>query len=430
MTTRAEAAVAAAMAGLGRGAAAGVAVSGGGDSVALLDLAARAAPLAGVDLRAVTLDHGLRPAAAREARLVARWARARGIPHTTLRWEGPPPAGNLQAEARAARYRLIGEWARGAGLGAVMLAHTLDDVAETFLMRLGRRAGVEGLAAMAPDFRREGMRWLRPLLGVERAELRDHLRAVGQPWIEDPSNEDTRYGRARVRRVLPALAGAGIAAADLAEVAHHLAEARAALAHHAAETAARIVTEDRGDLIVAREGFAAEPAETRRRILSAALRWISGADHPARGAEIGRFDAALCAGRAATLSGGRRAPAGDTARIGREPRAGAAAVAPPGGIWDGRWRLAGPPAPAGACLRATGAAGLALCPGWRALGLPRASQIAAPALWSAEGTLLAAPLAGRGGPAGAEPWRISASGWRLVHDDGDWRIEARGDIPI
>ncbi|MGA1210324.1 MAG: hypothetical protein ACO3U4_11920, partial [Gemmobacter sp.] len=107
-----------------------------------------------------------------------------------------------------------------------------------------------------------------------------------------------------------------------------------------------------------------------------------------------------------------------------------AAVAPPGSIWDGRWRLAGPPAPAGACLRATGAAGLALCPGWRALGLPRASQIAAPALWSAEGTLLAAPLAGRGGPAGAEPWRISASGWRLVHDDGDWRIEARGDIPI
>jgi len=429
--TPAEAAVAAALAGLGPGAAAGVAVSGGGDSVALLDLAARAARSAGVDLRAVTLDHGLRPEAAREARLVARWARALGVAHTTLRWEERPPAGNLQAEARAARYRLIGSWARDGGLGAVLLAHTLDDVAETFLMRLGRRAGVEGLAAMAPDFRRDGMRWLRPLLGIERADLREHLRAVGQAWIEDPSNEDPRFGRARMRRLLPALAGAGIAAADLAEVARNLGAARAALAHHAAEAAALIVTEDRGDLILGRARYAAQPAETRRRILTWALRWISGVDHPARGAEIGRLDDALRAGRAATLGGVRLVTAGDgMARIGREPRAVAAAVSAPDRSWDGRWRLSGPPAPAGAVLRATGAAGLALCPGWRQLGLPRASQIAAPALWSAEGALLAAPLAGRGGPAGAEPWRISALGWGAEPVDGDWRIEARGDIPI
>lgn len=431
MTTPAEDAVAAALAGLGRGAVVGVAVSGGGDSVALLDIASRVGAAAGVGLRAVTLDHGLRPESALEARLVAGWARARGVAHSTLRWNGPTDDGNLQAAARAARYRLIGAWARAEGVGAVLLAHTIDDVAETFLMRLGRRSGVEGLAMMSSAFRREGVLWLRPLLGIERSELRDHLRRVGQVWIEDPSNEDPRFGRARMRRLLPALAAGGIPVAALADVARNLGAARAALAHHAAEAAAQVLTEDRGDLVVARDAYVALPAETRRRLLTRALRWISGTDHPARGAGIGRFDAALCAGRAATLGGVRLQPGrAGAARLGREPRAVGAVLSDPARAWDGRWRLEGAPPPAGAVLRATGAAGLAACPGWRRFGLPRASQIAAPALWSAEGGLLAAPLAGRFGPEGSDIWRISALGWGAAPDDDDWRIEAGGDIPI
>ena len=124
-----------------------VAVSGGGDSVALLLLLQEtgARPLA-----AVTVDHGLRPESAAEAAAVAALCSARGIAHTLLRWEEPAGAGNLQARAREARRRLIGDWARGRGIGAVALGHTLDDQAETFLLRLARGSGVDGLSGMAP----------------------------------------------------------------------------------------------------------------------------------------------------------------------------------------------------------------------------------------------------------------------------------------
>jgi tRNA(Ile)-lysidine synthase len=428
VTADPEVALRAFLARIAPGSSVAIAVSGGGDSVALLHLAARVAPALGLGLAAVTVDHGLRPEAATEARAVSGWAATRGIGHTTLSWVERPARGNLQAAARAARYRLIGSWAREQGHGVVLLAHTADDVAETFLMRIGRRSGAEGLAAMAEEFRFEGLRWLRPFATVRRSALRAVLTEAAQGWIEDPSNADARFARARIRRALPALEAAGVGIADVLASARHLAAARAALRAHAAEAAARVVAPDRGDLVVDCAGFAALPAETRLRILRAALRWISGAPHPARAAEIARLDAALIAGRAATLAGVRMAPSGaGRARLGREPRAVGEIVTPAADLWDGRWRLEGPAPPAEARLRVTGAAGLAQAPCWRALGLPRPSQLAAPALWSADGTLLAAPLAGLAGHGG---WRVSATGWPSGLVDDVWRIEDDGDIPI
>src|SRR5689334_5885658 len=126
-----------------------IAVSGGGDSVALMHLLAawarrrkRQAPAI------VTVDHGLRAGSAGDARKVARWAKAAGLKPHALRWEGPHPNSDVEAQARQARYRLMGEWTRAHDITALYIAHTLDDQAETFLLRLIRGSGLDGLAAM------------------------------------------------------------------------------------------------------------------------------------------------------------------------------------------------------------------------------------------------------------------------------------------
>jgi len=190
-----------------------VAVSGGGDSLALMHLAADWA--GGAPLAAVTVDHGLRPESAAEAREVARAAGALGLRHETLLWRGWDGHGNLQAAARDARHALIAEWARTEGRGTVLLGHTRDDQAETVLMALARAAGPDGLSAMQAACEARGVLWLRPLLGVGREELRAELRRRGAAWAEDASNADPRFERVRARRALRALAPVGIDAPAL-----------------------------------------------------------------------------------------------------------------------------------------------------------------------------------------------------------------------
>ncbi len=151
----------------------GIAVSGGGDSTALLLSLARGFAETGVTLHAATVDHGLRPEAAAEARAAAGQAADLGISHDTLRWQGWDGAGNLQDQARRARYALLSDWARGQGIPTVALGHTSDDRAETVLMRLGRAAGVDGLAAMHRERWVDGIRFLRPMLSLTREDLRE-----------------------------------------------------------------------------------------------------------------------------------------------------------------------------------------------------------------------------------------------------------------
>ena len=161
----------------------GVAVSGGGDSMALLLLLEEAAARAGRVVAAVTVDHGLRPESGGEAAAVAALCAGRGIAHATCRWGDWDGAGNLLDRARQARRALIADWARGRGIGAVALGHTLDDQAETVVLRLARGSGVDGLAGMAAVVRAEGILWLRPLLGVRRdgapGLARDQGRGLG-----------------------------------------------------------------------------------------------------------------------------------------------------------------------------------------------------------------------------------------------------------
>jgi tRNA(Ile)-lysidine synthase len=208
-----------------------LAVSGGPDSVALMWLAARwrAAQSRGPRLMAVTVDHGLRAEAAREAQGVKRLAGTLDLPHRTLRWTGPKPKTGLPAAARDARYRLLAKAARAFGATHILTAHTRDDQAETLLMRMSRGSGLAGLAAMARQSERDGVVLARPLLQLPKSRLVATLTRAKVGFVVDPSNEDTSFTRPRFRALMPALASEGCDSRNLARLASRLARANAAL---------------------------------------------------------------------------------------------------------------------------------------------------------------------------------------------------------
>src|SRR5258708_3503119 len=185
-----------------------LAVSGGPDSIALLWLAARwrRSLARGPRLIAVTVDHGLRSEAAREARDVKRLARMLDLPHRTMRWTGAKPKTGLPAAARNARYRLLAQAARAGGATHILTAHTRDDQAETLLMRMLRGSGIAGLAAMARESEREGVLLARPLLGIPKSQLVATLNKAKITFADDPTNRDASYTRPRLRALMPALA--------------------------------------------------------------------------------------------------------------------------------------------------------------------------------------------------------------------------------
>jgi tRNA(Ile)-lysidine synthase len=208
-----------------------LAVSGGPDSVAMMWLAARwrRATRRGPRLVAVTVDHGLRPAAGREARDVKHLAKTLDLPHRTMRWSGAKPKTGLPAAAREARYRLLAKAARAAGATHVLTAHTRDDQAETVLMRMSRGSGIAGLAAMARQSQRDGVVLARPLLHIPKSRLLATLNKAKLGYVDDPTNRDAAYTRSRFRAMMPALAAEGVDARNLARLASRLARANAAL---------------------------------------------------------------------------------------------------------------------------------------------------------------------------------------------------------
>jgi len=360
----------------------GVALSGGGDSVALLHLC-RAA---GVAVEAVTVDHALRGESGAEAAAVAADCAALGVRHEVRVWQHGAVAGNLMDAARRARAGLIRDWAVDRGIGVVALGHTRDDQAETLLMGLARAAGIDGLAGMRPEWVDGGVRFVRPLLDAGRAELRGWLTASGIGWIDDPTNENDRFTRVKARRTLAALEPLGVTPEGLAVVARNLAEAREALDAATADAASRMVTEVAGALAFDAAGFGALPGEVRRRLVVAALTWVSRADYAPRADAVARLAAAISAGRDATLWG-CRLRRGVLMREAKATGSGAA-----GALWDGRWMIAGPWRP-GLEARALGAEGLRACTGWRETGFSRDVLAVTPAIWQNE-SLVAAPLAG------------------------------------
>lgn len=370
----------------------GVAVSGGGDSVALLHLLADWTRDGGAELHVVTVDHGLRAEAAAEAAGVAALCRTLGVSHDTLRWRGWDGKGNLMDAARRARMRLIADWARARGIEAVALGHTMDDQAETFLMRLARGSGVDGLAAMARRRMSDGITWERPLIDMRRQELRRYLAARGAIWVDDPTNEDVQFDRIKMRKALAVLKPLGITHDRIADTVALMSMARKVLQGAAARVAETFGSETAGSVVVAKHPLAMEPHETQVRFVAEAIRWVSSTDYRPRLNQLTEAYADVTLRRKRTLSGCILTSDATHIRITREPRAVANLASRSDQPWDRRWHLSGPHAP-DLEIRALGAEGLRQVKDWRATGLSRDVLIVSPGIWR-DKALVAAPCAG------------------------------------
>jgi tRNA(Ile)-lysidine synthase len=397
---------------------AALAVSGGSDSTALMVLFAdwlRRADRSPGDHVVLTVDHGLRPESAGEAREVGARAGALGFRHQTLVWEGPKPATGLQAAARLARYRLMADYARVHGLALVLTGHTADDQAETLIMRLARGSGLDGLAAMAPlsalpvpdagDPSTSALSIARPLLEVPKARLRATLESRDVPWIEDPSNEHPAFERTRLRAAREGLEALGLSADKLGLSARRLQRAREAVERAVADFCApdrhHVAVDPCGVIRIDGDALRAAPAEIVVRVLSWAVAGAGGSQEPVALANIEAVAEALRAGApiigAWTLARAKITATAERILIEREPgreplpeitlEPGARA------LWDGRFLVAADAGLAHAVVvRALGAEGVRAARS--EVGLPSGVSAAAlralPAFWRAE-CLIAAP---------------------------------------
>lgn len=376
----------------------GVAVSGGSDSTALLH-ATKA--WGKVPVVAATVDHGLRPEAAEEAKAVAEMCAGPGVSHTTLDWRGWDGKGNLQAEARRNRYALLSEWANDLRADTICLGHTMDDQVETFLMRLSRSAGLEGLSGMPARFWRSGARFDRPFLMERREGLRAYLSAKNVPWVDDPSNEDEGFERVRARRAVAALEELGFDVESFDHSIVNLSLANHAVNDHLKEKAAKIIKEVQGDVLVDRAGLRRLNPELQRRFMARAFMYISSEEYPPRAESISSAEAAVFSGKNHTLHGCLMMVSDMTIRFTREFKAVERLSEPTNSMWDQRWIVDGPPEE-GLEIRALGEA-VKDTP-WRETGMPRQSLLASPAIWRGQ-DLVAAPVAGL-----ANGWTAQATG--------------------
>ena len=255
-----------------------LAVSGGADSTALMSLMARWAERP--PLLVATVDHGLRPDSAAEARLVAENAAQLGLPSRILTAPERGESGNLQDWARRARYHCLADAARETGFDTIVTAHHRDDQAETFLLRLARGSGIYGLASMPEEGTVDGIALARPLLGLSHAALVDIAAASDLAIVDDPSNANPRFDRVRMRGFMPQLSAHGLTPERLAETADRLRRAAGAIDHYVMALLRDHFETDsfgvvRGDPAALTEA----PEETGLRALALLFRAVGGADY-------------------------------------------------------------------------------------------------------------------------------------------------------
>jgi tRNA(Ile)-lysidine synthase len=326
-----------------------LAISGGPDSTALLYLMARwcAGRRPAPHLLAVSIDHGLRPEARREAAAVKRLAEKLGVEHRTVRWRGAKPSTGIQEAARVARYRLLRTVAHRAKARCVLTAHTLDDQAETVLFRMARGSGLAGICGMArsvpidhlatgfgqpPPYPpplagegREGVRSagdaeganrskpvvvVRPLLEVPKKRLIATLQDAGIAYADDPSNVDPRFARSRLRKLMPALADEGLTPQCLVRLARRVRRSEAA--HEAVvDWAARRLglTTDTRRVALSSADWSEFPAEIALRLLGRAI-GVIGTEGPVEFSKLEALSEALDAAVAGGVPRFRRTLAG------------------------------------------------------------------------------------------------------------------------
>jgi tRNA(Ile)-lysidine synthase len=373
-----------------------LAVSGGADSTALM-LAARRWLASRPQRRAVVLhvDHGLRAGSAAEARRVAAWAADLGFEAEILVWEGPKPTADVQAAARRARYRLLAGRARALGLDTVLTAHTRDDQAETFLLRLARGSGLQGLAGMRRIRPLKDLCLVRPFLDVPKARLIATCLAAGQAWIEDPSNIDPRFARARFRALRDALAREGLGSERLARTAERLRRAQDAVDWIVARALAEAAEIHPAGLVrLALAPLMEIPEEAALRALARVLQAVGGREHAPR---LERLEALWATLRREprlrrTLANCLISAADGLVTVlreeGREPLPALRLAPGDEALWDGRFRVGLAAGSPGALdVKALGAAARDVPAAAR---LPRAARRTLPSFWRGD-ALVAVP---------------------------------------
>lgn len=319
-----------------------VGVSGGPDSLALALLLHDWARSHGGAILALTVDHGLRPEAAAEARQVGAWLAPRGVDHRILSWTGDKPNSGIQAAARRARYALLAGACAGLGILHLAVAHHADDQAETVLFRQERGSGVDGLAGMTTCRSLGAVRLIRPLLRWPKDRLIATCAEFGQDYIEDPSNRSPGYARPALRQRLAA--DRNLRAA-LLETASSAGETRCEWEKTVASTLARTATfSPDGVLRLDRAAFAETAPKPRRAALAAILRTVGGGAFAPDEIAVARLDEILQTEdfRGANLAGCLIRPWRGIVLICRE----AARTAPPISLaarvpqrWDGRFEV-------------------------------------------------------------------------------------------
>jgi tRNA(Ile)-lysidine synthase len=318
-----------------------VAISGGSDSTGLLLSLQRAIETQRFPhqhtLTAATVDHALRPGSADEARAVATLCENLGIPHRIARWSDAKPEQGLPAAARQARYRLLANVADALGADAIVTGHTLDDQIETVAMRADRSSeGALGLAGMAPATLYGSRLWiLRPYLRTRRSAIRTYLDDLGRSWIDDPSNEDPRYERIRIRQSAPTIS---------ASVIEEAARKREALSLGAAQWLGAAALALTGPVVeIALSGDAAPSAEVRDHALSTLTAILGGKPHRPAAASLARLADALDAGNdfRLTMSGCLVLRRDKDLFLLRERRGFLPLSVQPGAsvVWDGRYLI-------------------------------------------------------------------------------------------
>lgn len=303
-----------------------VAVSGGADSMALALLARDWARGRGVELTALTLDHRLRATSTDEAALVGRWLAARGIAHDVLAWTGGDTVRRLgrsaQDAARDARYALLTAWCRAHACVHLLLAHHADDQVETFLIRLTRGSGLQGLGGMDPLTVAQGVTLLRPLLEIGKEDLIATCRAAGQEWVDDPSNRDPKYTRTRFRQARALLEAEGLSRDRLLATIANLRRARAALGQVVDDLRVAACVLRHGQADVSWSRLTAAPEDVGLRLLSDLLCRVGGQVYGPRLERLQRLYARLAGPdfRAATLHGCVVSRRDDVVRIRREDK--------------------------------------------------------------------------------------------------------------
>lgn len=358
----------------------GVAVSGGGDSIALLLLIYKWAQETKKTILVATVNHDLKPTAEDEANQVSLFCSKLGILHSVLTWKNWDKKGNVQASARKARYQLLTKWAVENNISCVALGHNRDDVVENFFIRLSRGAGVDGLSQMLPSFELDNIIYLRPLIDVSREELRTFLKVTKNKWIEDPANDDQNFHRVRIRKSLSLLDQMDINTESVITASKNLRDASQALDIYTRVVAKECVSFKDGDIIFNVPLLLNHPIEIQRRLLLKAILFLAKSEFGPRSSELSNLMTSFSKYRPHTLKGFYFFPVEEKMRMSREYKAIEHYATKPNNVWDHRWYVKGPKL-SKYCIRPLGEKALLGFTNWKNFGIPKYALISSPAVW-------------------------------------------------